>query len=450
MSCSKCDKTNPGCAKCPRFEIAVAGDPHHKVESSLSGPVDVLIVGESPMMGRFPKEGELHLPYRDESGKIVRETVASLKKDGPYANLNVGLTYAARCTGKKINKSVLAACEHFLHDELKALPNTPVLVALGVNAAKALGVPAQSQASVQNRVFINVEVAGRRYTVVVSISMKQIVAMSGMFSTFTNDLQRAFSAALNGGKTATTPLEELTKNYIIPATVQEAKGVCDLIIGYASEGMTPDTSSISVDTETNTLFPHRANATALCVSFAWDEGKATAIPLWHRETKYDPAEVAPHIERVLCCPKPKLFHNIKFDAKVFLKLGWTLNNPRWCSLLAEHMLEEDKKGLYGLKPLTRRFFPEFAEYADVLHELLEKQEGDSQLDNVRKTQKERDQEAAELTAAAFEVTPTPGAKKKAPKKKKLRQEDGAFAKLPLDELLRYAAIDTDMTRRPCS
>jgi len=72
-------------------------------------------------------------------------------------------------------------------------------------------------------------------------------------------------------------------------------------------------------------------------------------------------------------------------------------------MLGEHVLEEDKKGQYGLKPLTRANFPEFAAYADVLQEALAKEEGDSQLENIRKQLKKTLAEATAHAAAAKEI-----------------------------------------------
>jgi len=43
-------------------------------------------------------------------------------------------------------------------------------------------------------------------------------------------------------------------------------------------------------------------------------------------------------------------------------------------MTGEHVLEEEKKGNYGLKPLNANVLPEFAAYADVIQELLAKDE----------------------------------------------------------------------------
>jgi DNA polymerase I-like protein with 3'-5' exonuclease and polymerase domains len=278
------------------------------------------------------------------------------------------------------------------------------------------------------------------YTVVVTISAKMLVAMAGLYTTFYGDLYRAMSLA-NAPVAPKSDISALTKEYRFPRTVQEVKDLCRYIVDYAEGDASPEKWAISLDTETNTLFPHRDGLKLLCISVAWGNGKAAAIPLWHKDTPYNPVDVIPAVRELLVSTKPKIMHNAKYDSKVFRKMTLEVFNLTWDTMLAEHALEEDKRGQYGLKPLTRVFFPEFTEYADRLHELLAKEEGDSQLDNIRKKQKTD----GEAQAAALSSI-TPALTKKIAARKKKGQE-GGFENLPLDELLLYAAIDTDMTRR---
>lgn len=446
-SCGICPSPKPaswcrGCAK----ETGSRETPNHFVDARLESNADVILVAEAPVMPKIGAVDRMHSPFNDDGGQLITRAIeAARKENDAYANLRIAKTYAVLCTNnqgdKEPAKGVVDRCKAFLHTGIQKASmgeKTPVIIAMGMTAVKALGIKASSLKEVQHRVLPGVVIGDKSYTVIVTISSKQLVAMAGMYNTFYGDLRRALSIATDGGTPEQVPLETLTKDYIIPKTVDEVRQVCDLILNYSESGKPPEQWSISVDTETNTKFPHRDSLKVLAVSFAWASGKACAIPLWHPETPYKPEDVIPYIRMVLESKKPKCFHNAKFDLKVFRKLGWPVNNYVWDTMLAEHALEEDKKGLYGLKELCRVFFPEFAGYADYLHEMQEKEEGDSQLENIRKARKKTEDDGLDLLGQPV--------KKKLTKKQK-KQMDGGFEKIPLDVLLPYAAIDTDVTRR---
>lgn len=438
--CGVCPHPKPAswCSGCPRELPRSKEDPFHFVDGRLSSPADVVVVAEAPVVPRIVDVTKLHTPFADDAGAIVTSALKQIQQESAeFANLTVAKTYSVLCTGVDPNKSTVDHCKGFLHDSLSGScrgARTPVVIAMGMAAVRALGIQAKSQKEILGRIVPGVVIGDRTYTVVVTISTKQAVAASGLYTTFLGDIRRAFQLVTAGVPTQLS-IEELTKDYRLPMTVAEARAVCEEIISYAEDGKDPASWSISVDTETNTLFPHRSTLKLLGVSFAWATGKATYIPLWHPETPYDPTLVVEAIRRVLECAKPKSFHNAKYDLKVFRRVGWTVNRFAWDTMLAEHALEEDKKGQYGLKQITRNVAPEFAGYADVLHEILAKQEGDSQLDNIRKAKKTKAQRDAEAALG--------GTKKKSKKQK----ADGGFEKIPLKQLALYGAVDTDMTRR---
>lgn len=371
----------------------------------------------------------------DDSGKIIRTAVDNLRREEAYKNLNVAYTYAVLCTSNQgdtdPSKDTVQRCRTLLQAELTRQKKQPVLLVMGMTALRALEIKATKLKDMQGRLLPqqlvgNVLTGERHFDTVVTISTKQLVSMPGIYTTFLADLKRAADAAKTGGFNTVPALDMLTKDYKIPKTVEEVKTVCEEILAYTEGNVPADNWPISVDTETNTKFPHRDKLKVLAVSFAWAEGKATAIPLWHPNVEYNPEDILPFVLAVLASKKPKFFHNAKFDLKVLMKVGWALVNFVWDSMTGEHVLEEDKKGQYGLKPLTRTNFPDFAAYADALHEILTKEEGDSQLHNLRKTLK------AQVTSG---------------RKKKASENDGGFEKIPLATLLLYAAVDSDMTRR---
>ena len=425
--CKICLGTKPSCLGCPRA-VGTEQLPYHYVLNAAKHSADLVIIAEAPAISRNANTDQMHTAFSDDAGKILNSAVWAIQKK--YPHLRIHKTYAVLCTGVDPDKETVTHCRPHLLDTLRSARQgfkNPALLVMGMTAVRALGIKAPSLKAVQGRILADQIIDTQPYNVVITISTKQLVAMAGVYDTFLNDLDHA-AAIAEKGLAPTDSLEVLTKDYVKPRTVEEVKAICDLIIRYAENGCTPEAWSIATDTETNTLFPHRDSLKVLCVSFAWATGRATAIPLWHPETPYDPQLVVPYVQAVLACLKPKCFHNAKYDLKVFRKLDWSVQNIAWDTMLGEHVLEEDKKGQYGLKELTRRFFPEFAAYADTLHEMLEQQEGDSQLANIRKIRK------------------TEGAPKALTKKQK-KLLDGGFEKIPLELLLLYASVDADMTRR---
>lgn len=419
-------------------------DPHHFIDARIRAPADVVIISESQSIPRMVDVNSLHRPFEDDAGRLLTKAIAAVKaeKNTNFAELAVGRTYAVLCSGEDPNKKTADRCSGFLSTSLETAcrgDKTPTILAMGLTAVKALGIKAQSLKAVQSRVLPGVMYNNRLYNVVVTISAKQLAAMAGFYNTFYTDLRRAFEIADTQVLPTAVSIEELTKDYLFPLTVEDVRKTCELVLAYTENGVPPDEWSIAFDTETNTKFPHRDSLRVLCVSFAWADGKACAIPLWHPETPYDPELAVPYVRQLVESLKPKILHHLKFDNKVCTKLGWSLNHIKWDSMLGEHLNEEDKKGLYGLKEITRSEFPGFAHYADVLHAMLTKEEGDTQLDNIRKKRKK----AADADVAALNTSP----KKKKLTRVQKRNQDGGFEKIHLMELLRYAAIDTDMTRR---
>lgn len=425
-------KPHPCCAGCLR-ECSSDTHPYTHIDSPVPSDADLIVIAEAPVTDRYGNPPTSS--FQDDGGKIIRTAVDQLRKEEAFKGLKVAYTYAVLCTSNQGDtdppKAVLERCRTVLQGQISLAQKQPVLLVMGMTPLRALEIKATKLKDMQGRllpqqVVGNILTDERKFDTVVTISIKQLVAMPGVYTTFVADLRRAAEAAKTGGFNTVPALDTLTKDYKIPKTLEDVKAICREIIEYKEGNVAPENWPISVDTETNTKFPHRDKLKVLAVSMAWAEGKATAIPLWHPEVQYDPFEALPYILEVLSCKKPKFFHNAKFDLKVFMKMGWLLFNFVWDSMTGEHILEEDKKGQYGLKPLTRTFFPDFASYADTLQEILTKEEGDSQLHNLQK---------------ALKAKVTNGRKKKA------SENDGGFEKIPLATLLLYAAVDSDMTRR---
>jgi DNA polymerase I-like protein with 3'-5' exonuclease and polymerase domains len=367
--------------------------------------------------------------------------------------------------------------------------NRLAVLACGVDSLAALGIPVRSEDEALNRIFEDVDVAGIPVTVVFTRSLKAHGTQDGKFNTLLSDVERAARAATNSLVRIKTR-EEIEAGYVYPKTLPELRQLVDHVIGYREQNVAPSNWAISFDTETNTLHPNWDGTKLLSVSFAWAPGKAASVALWHpQNTMYEPAEAYEEIKRLLASQKPVVWFNGKYDYKVFWKLGWPqgdVGNVVWDALLAEHVLEEDKKQFYSLKMLTKQFLPELAGYEDRLHDLLEEQndkvevaepstEGQEKrlkLPTIVAEALDRLIKAKVLKGTGFQIKTLEkaltdsknealkddiqlvmNAKKSgefratASEKPKAKKQTGGFESIPLDELMFYACVDADATRR---
>jgi len=450
-----------GCALERKGRVAGAGAP---------GEVDIMFVSESPSSWSVNNKEVFY----GRGGRIIRQTWKDLRildeKSGGQLrmkNMRKWDTYAVQCQVEEgrdqsatLPKAVIDRCSVYLRSAIKN-KRPKVIMVMGSNALKALGYKGEKFMEARGR-LLDMEIAGHHVKVIPSFSTKHLMAKTGLFNLFYNDFVRAVRIAAGIDDAASNiTIEELTKEYQIPRTVEEVKDICDLIIDYvtkdAPEGAKASQCALAVDTETNTVNPHREDAKVLCISFAWDIGRSTAIPLYHKDSPWTPEEleqVIAHVQRVLACPKPKVFHNAKFDLK-FLELrhGFRVHNVMWDTMLGEHLLREDMTGAYSLKILGRSYFPQFANYADKVHELattltIEEESVHSVVAGCKKGKIKKGTEGfdegmvAEMGKADLEKYLF-GAKKD----RKKQTFDSGYERVDIDILLQYAAIDTDLTRR---
>ena len=338
-------------------------------------------------------------------------------------------TYATRCDVDKPKKKAIDACApQFIAELLEyAVPGRPIMIlALGPTVLRALGFKVKRYSELHGKLMETI-IEGRRVIVYPSLTKRQVMAKSGFIDILKTHMLLFFEHVYTvaNGFTLETEISiaSLTKNYVYPQSAAAVGELVDFIIEYTKEGHSAKEHSISIDTETNTLFPHRAKLKMLSIVCAWDDGHACSIPYEHPDSKWKPEDVHGHIARLLRCDKPKIGHNFKYDLKVLERKGFYVNNIGWDTMLAEHLLSEDKKGFYGLKEITTTALPAYAGYEDKLHDILVEKEAEI-------AREKRDSSPPKLKGAA----------------KKLSEDDG-FSLIPFDELNEYGAIDADVTRQ---
>ena len=362
-ACKGCDRlTAPRCAKSNLV---------------LSTRSDVLFVGDQP----DSVSAKAKMPLYGPGGKIIKAAVHDLRHDPSkdYALFNCGYTYAAQCVSlddSAPSMKVLNQCQSLLYSTI-AMHKPKVIVALGATAMKQLGFK-QKHTQLRGKIVKHPQ---NNIPTLISFAEKALLANPGLYQSFKLDIKNAFDVALRDGVTEQASLEALAEEYLLPVTVDDALAACEEILAC------PTDSVISVDTETNTLHPQKEDSVILSFCFAWGKRKATTILCDHphvdEEYKRRLPEVWAAIRRVLESPHPKSFHNAKFDLKfIELRYGIKVNAVAWDTLLGEHLLDEDKKGNYGLKALTAAYLPKYCGYEDKLHDILNSHESISMVDTI--------------------------------------------------------------------
>jgi len=454
-------------------------------------PAHLIVVGNRPSgfsLGR-------NTPFFGPTGRLFRKLMDMVRKyqGGRYADIKIYKTYSVLAGEYEPSAEHVRFCQPNLMRELSTIRGVdgrePVILAIGSTPLKSLGIPAQKITNVVGRVLtttIQTPLGERKFNVIPVFEMTSVKKKPGLTNVVLAAMLQATKLAMNEAEEDTAPLSALTSRYIFPKTLEEVREVVDTVINYYDETRSrgPDQWAIGLDTETNTLHPYMPGSKVLMLSVAWDDGLASTILLDHDAVPYDPKEAWKEVKRLLTCPKPKAFHNWKYDRK-FLEdvCGYEVRRVVWDTMLGEHYLDEDKKGMYSLKKLTGIYAPAYVGYDDELQTILrgdatddgvdiltvaeedvqtmskapagrEQTMWDELIETIAKKEREK---AKPVKQRDRTITKTCNDRikqlykmldieKPKKKKKKKEDEDGGFEKVPLDTILQYAAIDADVTR----
>lgn len=358
-----------GCAACPRREcprtvlsLPVLKDSQH---------ADMLFVYTQPEGSDIVTQ---NYGTAGATASVMNTTLTSIYREyRQYQKYTRRVTPAVQCApaiaDEKANAATLKACAPRLLETVEQVA-PKLIVAFGATALKQLGFK-QKHTDVRGRI-LEPETTHLPYPVLVTFSEKALTAAQGLYETFRQDLVNGF-ARIERGKGINVSLEELTKDYRTPKDMDEALEVIQEILDFG--GDKKDAQLISIDTETTTLRPERPDSKIIAFCFAWDKHKSTTILFDHPHAPPEYLDRLPELEEkireLLASPKPKTLHNAKFDLKfIELRYGMRVRNVRWCTLGGEHLLDEDKKGNYGLKALTAVWLPHFCGYEDRLYDVL--------------------------------------------------------------------------------
>ena len=336
-------------------------------------------------------------------GRLFREFVKGLQGIEEFKQVKLYYTYASLAAEEDPSKVQLDCCRPRLYRELDDVAcasngsgKPPIIVALGPLALKAVGVHSKKIMDVVGRDLTTVIPSSgangpHNFTVIPLLSIKHVQAKTGVAGVFMAALRHAFDLAIKRNSNVSklgkdAQLAKITKDYVFPKTSEEVDDLVNMIIDYADANSNSGAEHhvVALDTETNTLRPYSfGDAKTLMVSVAWDKGKAATILVGHADSGWsddDKFRVRESLQKLYACPKPKVFHNWKFDHK-FLELldGGSVNHVAWDTLLGEHYIDEDKKGLYSLKKLTTLYTPGYQGYDDELQKIFRDEEAQRQI-----------------------------------------------------------------------
>lgn len=448
------------CATCPAYQAP------GRCATTGSQVADVVFVTGAPRPGVEARDFNVFSDY--SSSFFLKVLDGEKAKQPAFKNLDYSYIHAVQCVVEKEEADVIKHCRQIVHKQI-ALTGCKVVVLLGVTAMRSFGMT-QSMNDVRGKV-LSMTVAGHPVKVVTTYNPGMFLKdNAGLLSTFKADLRRAMQCAMGNTKIG-TDLRDLTKGYQLCTTIATARDAIDEALAARSVD-TGKPVILSVDTETTGLKTWLPDFRIIALSFAWGEGKAAAILLNHVAMQEDWRELIPDVKRLLESPNPKVGHNWQYDLKVLeLALGWEVKNISWDTMLVEYLLDESKQGHYGLKNVVRNRVPEFTDYEKSLKSQLD--EGLYALTNrgkevaleIEKVQEKIKQKDAQRKVAdkvqkkilqgeiSFLRTAVAAAKDGLRTiKGEMAKEAAApktFEDVKVEDMLLYAAIDADCTRRIC-
>ena len=347
------------CKNCPlEKELGVTG------EGLL--PADIVLVGEAPTDSTAGREKAFSGP----EGRIIIRAVEDIKKLSPkFERVRIYKCYAVACSGLTWppNKLAIDHCKTILGQDLrKASPKA--IVAFGAVAAKSLGFNFRKYKEIVGQKSF-CEIGDKSVPVYFALGGVQVSTDRGLYKLLCEQLKRAFIEAVEVIP-AIESIDSLIKTFIYPQTVDEIINVLAEIKDYTREGKPSTRWPISFDTETNTQRPYKPGAKIISMSMAWDDGKATSFVFDHPLFPWP----AGYLDRLIAAlreffgfAKPMALHNAKYDLQMTeCVYDFFLAGARWDTLLAEHLLDESKKGFYGLEAVVRVYLSQYGDYKSMI------------------------------------------------------------------------------------
>lgn len=361
----------PECEGCPFFD-----KPRTREQPVLNEGVDVLIVGEKPSASDKYSGGDIPKPNDDprkggaEFGArtwyglknfIKRNTVRDNNKVVKYGLTTAVMCYSDKHTTRDYPIEVIRKCGSVLLRKVR-LSGAKVVVLMGRQACKGSPVPALKKITsidyVRGKIYRE-EIAGRIIYFIPTHSVKDVNRMPDLWSTVLHDLKKA--TMLVEFDFIKPPIDHLVQGYVYPKNYTEVKEVLSPLMDDPNQ-------IVSFDIETTGLNPRAEDASITVLSLAWAPGKAAAI-YTHKASQ----KSLDLIKEFLKGRTKKIAHNAQYDVG-YIEVVWGVKvNALYAdTMLAQYMLDENRsggeerklKGEFTLKKLTWDYLWDYGGYEE--------------------------------------------------------------------------------------
>jgi len=388
------------CTTCPLYKNIL-------VPGMGSKPASVVVLMDSP-----PPWANVPLAGRDgEMMKSLLTRAAKVDPTGLSKKLKASCfyMYSVSCASNLTSSvKLLKTCASNVGYSQIMSSGASTILAFGPKALSFLGV--KSLHSNVRGTVIEVTIGKKVFKVLPTFGLSKMFESVGVVEVACGDIAKAAKVAF-GYPLDNIDVPSLLDNYDIvppltpykprPKDLEDAIALINEYCDYSAPGKTVANTMMSLDFETTTLFPWNSDGRVIAISACVAEGKALSLYVFHKLAPYSFSGIIPYIWKLLQSPHAKTWWNYKFDygiAKHILvrqtKLAMAchsrlkaniekvvgkpveeifanpVNNTKWDGMLAEHMLDEDKKGLYSLKKVVLEHYPSLAKYEEPLVEQL--------------------------------------------------------------------------------
>lgn len=384
------------CVTCPLYK-------HQLIPGLGSKPASVVILMDSP-----PPWASVALSGRD--GEMIKSLLTrAAKTDATGLSQRLKSScfymYSVACASKVTSSiKLLKSCATNVGHSQLLNSGASTILAFGPKALSFLGV--KSLHSHVRGTVIDVTIGKKDFKVLPTFGLSKMFESVGVVEVACGDIAKAAKVAF-GHPLDSIDVPNLLANYDIvppitpykpnPEALEDAIAIINEYCDYSAPGKSLANTLMSLDFETTTLFPWNSEGKVIAVSACVGEGKALSLYVFHKDSPYSFGSIVPYIWKLLQSPHAKTWWNYKFDygiAKHILVrqtkqamaehsglkqviedvvgksvediFRTPINNTKWDGMLAEHMLDEDKKGLYSLKKVVLEHYPSLAKYEEPL------------------------------------------------------------------------------------
>jgi len=199
-------------------------------------PAHIIVVGGAPSGFSIGQQQAFY----GRHGRLFKQLLDIIRRygDNKYAGMKVHFTYATMVGAYEPTAEHITHCRPIVMRQIRKVQGfngkNPILVPLGPVAAKAIGINFRKIVDVVGREFtVNIpDPSGtQQYTAIPLLSMKHLETKIGTANVVLAGLLKAVSLGY-GERDYRIPLEELTKDYIYPKTIQEVSDLVDHVIEY--------------------------------------------------------------------------------------------------------------------------------------------------------------------------------------------------------------------------